>query len=106
MSEWLSWPTGRVARWISGQPRPVVMGWPFNGTRRWYLTYRRRYPAVAGSYLTILGRRQAELHRLVFAHGVSVLLVPLFGTELLKRGQDYVEYGLGGLMRLAEDEIY
>jgi adenosine tuberculosinyltransferase len=95
-----------VARWIAGEPRPVVMAWPFNGTRRWYLTYRRRHPAVAGNYLTILGRRQAELHRLVFAHGVSVLLVPLFGTELLNRGPAYVEYGLGGLMRLAEDEIY
>jgi adenosine tuberculosinyltransferase len=82
------------------------MGWPFNGTRRWYLTYRRRHPAVAGNYLTILGRRQAELHRLVFAHGVSVLLVPLFGTELRNRGPAYVEYGLGGLTRLVEDEIY
>jgi adenosine tuberculosinyltransferase len=95
-----------VARWIAGDPRPVVMGWPFNGTRRWYLTYRRRHPVAAGGYLAILGQRQAELHRLVFAHGVSVLLVPLFGTELLNRGPAYVEYGLGGLTRLVEAEIY
>ena len=34
LAEWLGWPTERVSRWISAQPEPVVMGWPYNGTRR------------------------------------------------------------------------
>lgn len=105
LPEWLAWPAERVERWVAAHPRPVVMGWPFNGTRRWYLSQRLRNPD-AGDYLAVLTRRQAELHSMVFAHGVSVLLVPLFGAVLLKRGSEYVQYVLGGLMQLAKDEVY
>jgi hypothetical protein len=105
LSEWLGWSTQRVARWVSTQPEPVVMGWPYNGTRRWYVAHRLRNPD-ADDYLGILIRRQAELHRLIFAHGVSVILAPSFGDETLKRGEAYTSYALGGLARLPEDEVY
>src|SRR5215212_7149269 len=105
LSEWLGWSTPRVSRWVSTQPEPVVMGWPYNGTRRWYVTYRLRNPG-ANDYLGILIRRQAELHRLIFAHGVSVILAPSFGTETLRRGEAYTRYALGGLARLPEDKVY
>jgi adenosine tuberculosinyltransferase len=81
------------------------MGWPYNGTRRWYVTYRLRNPG-ADDYLGILIRRQAELHRLIFAHGVSVIIAPSFGSETLRRGEAYTRYALGGLARLPEDEVY
>jgi len=81
------------------------MGWPYNGTRRWYVAYRLRNPG-AEDYLGILIRRQAELHRLIFAHGVSVILAPSFGAETLRRGEAYIRYALGGLARLPEDEVY
>lgn len=106
LSEWLHWPADRVYGWISARSRPVVMGWPFNGTRRWYLSYRLRNPETSGDYLTTMGRRQAELHRMIFAHGVDVLLAPHFGTSLLQRGQDYTRYALTGLLRLAKDDVY
>ena len=105
LAEWLGWPTERVSRWVSAQPEPVVMGWPYNGTRRWYVAYRRRNP-VAKDYLGLLIRRQAELHRLIFAHGVSVILAPSFGAETLKRGEAYARYALGGLAQLPDDEVY
>ena len=105
LSEWLGWSTQRVSRWVSTLPEPVVMGWPYNGTRRWYVAYRLRNPG-ADDYLGILIRRQAELHRLIFAHGVSVILAPSFGAETLKRGEAYTRYALGGLARLPEDEVY
>ena len=103
--EWLSWSSGRIAQWITVQGRPVVMGWPFNGTRRWYLIHRRENPD-ADDYLTTIIRRQAELHRMVFAHGVSVIVAPGFGTELLTRGSAYTHYILGGLLQVADDAIY
>lgn len=103
--DWLNCPTEEVARRVSGQPEPVVMGWPYNGTRRWYAGYRKSNPD-AGDYLTVLIRRQAEHHRMVFDHGVSVLLAPSFGAETLKRGDSYTRYALGGLLQLAEDEVY
>lgn len=106
LSEWLGWPTQRLSRWVvSARPEPVVMGWPYNGTRRWYVGYRLRNPG-ADDYLGILIRRQAELHRLIFAHGVSVILAPSFGSETLRRGEAYTRYALGGLARLPEDEVY
>ena len=105
LPEWLGWPTERVSRWVSAQPEPVVMGWPYNGTRRWYATYRRQNPG-AKDYLGVLIRRQAELHRLIFAHGVSAILAPSFGTETLKRGEAYARYALSGLLQLSDDEVY
>ncbi len=81
------------------------MGWPYNGTRRWYAGYRLANPE-AGDYMTVLIRRQAEHHRLVFDHGVSVLLAPSFGFETLKRGEAYARYALEGLLQLADDEVY
>jgi adenosine tuberculosinyltransferase len=105
LSEWLGWPSERVSRWVSVQPEPVVMGWPYDGTRRWYVAYRRQNPD-AKDYLTVLIRRQAELHRLIFTHGVSVILAPSFGAEILKRGEAYARYALGGLTQLPDEEIY
>jgi tuberculosinol/isotuberculosinol synthase len=105
LSEWLRWPTERVARWIAADSQPVVMGWPFNGTRRWYLAHQRQN-LDARDYLTTLTRRQAELHRMIFAHGVDTILTPLFGSELLGRGSAYTQYVLGGLAQLADDEVY
>ena len=105
LAEWLSWPSGRIAQWITDRGRPIVMGWPFNGTRRWYLIHRRENPE-AEDYLTTIIRRQAELHRMVFAHGVSVVVAPGFGTELLTRGSTYTHHILGGLLQLADDAVY
>ncbi|MBA3789970.1 MAG: hypothetical protein H0X23_01850 [Rubrobacter sp.] len=106
LPELLEWPEERVARWVEGFEIPVVMGWPFNGTRRWYLSHRRSHPDDDRDYLTTLARRQAECHRMVFAHGVRVIMAPLFGGELLERGEAYMEYVLGGLSGLAEDVLY
>ncbi len=105
LSEWLGWSTEQVARWIAARERPVVIGWPFNGTRRWYLIQRRKHPDTA-DYMTSIIRRQAELHRLVFAHGVRVMAAPGFGAELLQRGASYTRYVLGGLLQLSDDEVY
>ena len=81
------------------------MGWPFNGTRRWYLLHRGRHPNT-DDYVVTLIRRQAELHSLIFAHGISVIMAPGFGSELLARGTDYTRLVLGGLLRLVEDPVY
>jgi len=43
---------------------------------------------------------------MVFDHGVSVLIVPSFGVETLKRGPIYTRYALGGVLQLASDEVY
>jgi adenosine tuberculosinyltransferase len=104
LAEWLSWRRAHLAQWVLAQEQPVVMGWPFNGTRRWYLLHRRENSA-ADDYVTTTIRRQAEQHRLVFAHGVSVIVAPHFGRELLQRGTSYTQSVLGGLLKLSDDPI-
>ena len=104
LTQWLGWPTDELARWVSAQPEPVVMGWPFNGTRRWYILRQRDNPAGRDYVATII-RHQAEQHRLVFAHGVRAIVAPHFGAELLRRGQAYTRTVLGGLLRLGDDPV-
>ena len=79
------------------------MGWPSNGTRRWYLGYEH---PEGEDYLTAIIRRQAELHRMVLDHGVEAILAPSFGEWNLKRGPRYVRHALGGLLQVASDEVY
>ena len=105
LPEWLSWAREELSRWVSARPEPVVMGWPYNGTRRWYLVNSPPAPDPV-DYLRSLVRRQGEHHRLVFEHGVSALLAPSFGMETLKRGPEYTRYALGGLLEIANDEVY
>lgn len=104
LDEWLDWPRERVAGWVSSRPRPVVVGWPFNGTRRWYLLHQREEPANR-DYIGTIIRHQAEQHRMVFAHGVRAIAAPHFGAELLKRGEAYTRTVLGGLLRLGDDPV-
>jgi adenosine tuberculosinyltransferase len=105
LSDWLDWPRERVAQWVRAQPSPVVMGWPFNGTRRWYRLHRRANPG-GDNYIKTLIHSQAQQHRLVFAHGVGVIMAPGFGADLLQRGAAYTQHVLGGLLQLADDDIY
>lgn len=103
LQELLEWPTERVARWVSGGAEPVVAGWPFNGTRRWFLGHRRVRP---GDYLPTLVRRQAELHRMILDHGVAAIVAPSFGELNLRRGKKYARHALAGLLCIPQDDVY
>jgi adenosine tuberculosinyltransferase len=105
LPEFLAWPTERVAGWVADRPGPMVAGWPFNGTRRWFIGHKgaRR---EAGGYLSTLVRRQAEFYRMVLDHGVAAILAPSFGELNLRRGEEYARHALGGLLRIGTDEVY
>lgn len=105
LPEWLGWSTEEIMGWVGSRPAPVVVGWPSNGTRRWYLAHRRENPN-AGDYLSTIIQRQAEFHKMVLDHGVSVLLSPSFGAVNLERGAQYTRYALGGLLRISSDTVY
>jgi tuberculosinol/isotuberculosinol synthase len=44
--------------------------------------------------------RHIELYQLFFDHGVDTLLTPIFGPDLLKRGNDYIRMAVEGMARL------
>jgi tuberculosinol/isotuberculosinol synthase len=49
----------------------------------------------------VAAKRHIELYRLFFDHGVDTLLTPIFGPDLLERGEAYAEMATEGLALLA-----
>ncbi|MGC9398512.1 MAG: diterpene synthase [Anaerolineae bacterium] len=101
LETFLSWPTEKVAEVVRADG-PKVCVFPINGTRRWFML---EYPPdseeeFAGSYLDIMTRRHIELYKLCFDHGIDTLLTPIFGPDLLERGEEYVALAVEGMARL------
>jgi tuberculosinol/isotuberculosinol synthase len=85
---------------------PKVCVFPINGTRRWFLL---EYPEQAKAnfleaYMRITWQRQTELYRLCFDHGIDTLLTPIFGPDLLDRGEEYSKLFTPGLLWCAQNQ--
>lgn len=107
LETFLNLSTEEVAR-IVRQEGPKVCVFPINGTRRWFLL---EYPEEAASnftetYLKISGRRHLELYKLFFDHGVETLVTPIFGPDLLERGDEYRTLLEQGLLWFAQNEEF
>ncbi len=100
-------PTAEVAR-LARAAGPLVCGLPINGTRRWFAL---EYPEQAklddlSVYLEITGQRHIDIYRLLFDHGVDTLLTPVFGPDLLERGDDYLKLAEQGLAWFAQHPAF
>ncbi len=95
-------PAEEIARLVR-QAGPKVCVFPINGTRRWFMLEHLPGPDEDPlvTYLDVTGRRHIELYQMLFDHGVDTLLTPVFGPDLLERGQDYMDLAAAGLSRLA-----
>ena len=99
----LNLPTEEVAQ-IVQEAGPKVCVFPINGTRRWFMIEHPQQAEknLISNYLDIAGKRHIELYQLFFDHGLNTLLTPVFGPDLLKRGESYTQaIGAEGLARLA-----
>jgi tuberculosinol/isotuberculosinol synthase len=105
LDEFQSLPTGKVARLVRGDG-PKVCVFPINGTRRWFtLEYPEQAKAdFAETYMHITWRRQVELYKLFFDHGIDTLLTPIFGPDLIDRGQEYSRLFMPGLLWCAQNQ--
>jgi len=98
-------PTAEVARLVREAGTRVCV-FPINGTRRWFIL---EYPEearrnFAETYMRFTWRRQIELYQLIFDHGIETLLTPIFGPDLLERGDEYTQLVLPGLLWCARDQ--
>jgi tuberculosinol/isotuberculosinol synthase len=98
-------PLTEVARLVR-EAGPKVAVFPINGTRRWFVLEHPLQPDAQddpiATYLDVAGRRHIELYRLLFDHGLDTLLTPVFGSDLLARGEEYMQaIAVEGLVRLA-----
>ena len=105
LSQFLNLPVDEVASLVRAAG-PKVAVFPINGTRRWFAL--EHAAAAQGddpitTYMDISQTRHIELYGLFFDHGVDTLLTPVFGSELFRRGDDYVRrIGMAGIARLAQ----
>src|SRR5512146_1116548 len=105
----LKLPTEEVARLVR-EAGPLVCVFPINGTRRWFLL---EYPPETwesddflSAYLQASIRRQIDLFRVFFDHGVDTLMMPLFGPDLLERGEGYVEMAAMAMRQLVTNPLF
>ena len=103
----LNLPTEEVARLVR-EAGPKVCVFPINGTRRWLILEHPEAVAenFVEAYLKIAGRRHVELYQLFFDHGVDTLLTPVFGPDILARGEGYDELIRDGLSWFARGQDF
>jgi tuberculosinol/isotuberculosinol synthase len=101
----LQMPTAEVALLVR-EDGPKVCVFPINGTRRWFML---EHPEKAKGkswkhYMELTWQRQIELYKLFFDHGIDTLLTPVFGPDLLERGEDYQALIEPGLLWLSQNQ--
>lgn len=104
----LQLPTREVAERVRAAG-PKVCVFPINGTRRWFMLEHPE--AIEGdflaSYMDAAIKNHIELCAMLFEHGIEMILAPVFGRELIQRGDEYTQrIGMQGLARTATDESY
>jgi len=86
-----------------------VCVFPVNGTRRWFML---EHSDKIGNdffeaYMEVSIRNHVGLCKMLFDHGIETILAPVFGRELMRRGDEYTKrVGIDGLVRTATDPIY
>ena len=88
---------------------PKVCVFPVNGTRRWFMLERAAEikEDFFEAYMNTSIANHVELCAMLFEHGIEILLAPVFGRELMHRGDEYTQrVGIDGLVRTATDKNY
>ena len=102
-----SLPTAEIAQLVRAAG-PKVCVFPINGTRRWFMLEHpdQATTGFVEAYLRIGGRRHIELYKMIFDHGLDTLLTPVFGPDLLERGDEYMQIAARGLLWFAHDQDF
>jgi tuberculosinol/isotuberculosinol synthase len=104
----LKLPTAEVAALVKATGEKVVV-FPVNGTRRWFMLEHGQDAGddFFSAYMDASIKNHVELCSMLFDHGVHTILAPVFGRELMHRGDEYTKrVGMDGLVRTATDKIY
>ena len=96
--KFLSLPADELAKIVRAD-RTKVCVFPFNGTRRWFLLeYGRDFSEgdAAKKYVELTAQGYIAAYKLVFDHGMDNIVAPVFGGEIMNRGEEYMrEIGVG-----------
>jgi adenosine tuberculosinyltransferase len=92
-----------IAKIVQGAGSQTCV-FPINGTRRWYMLEhgQENHRDPMETYIDITGKRHIEIYKLLFQHGIDTLITPIFGGEILNRGDEYMDkIAASGMARLA-----
>lgn len=104
----LQLPTKEVSALVKATGEKVCV-FPVNGTRRWFLL---EHADEIGNdffeaYMDKAIQNHIQLCGMLFDHGIDTILAPVFGRELMRRGDEYTKrVGIEGLVRTATDRNY
>lgn len=104
----LELPTEEVAALVKATGQKVVV-FPVNGTRRWFMLEHgdKVGDDFFASYMETSINNHIALCSMLFDHGIHTILAPVFGRELMRRGDAYTRrVGMDGLVRTATDANY
>ena len=81
-----------------------VCVFPINGTRRWFMLehWDDTSQDFWAQYMDTALRNHIDLYRLIFDHGIQYLLTPIFGPDILERGEEYMAMASPGMAHLVE----
>jgi tuberculosinol/isotuberculosinol synthase len=108
LERFLQLPTEEVAALVKATGQKVC-GFPVNGTRRWFMLEHADKIGndFIEAYMNESIRNHVQICKMVFDHGIHTVLVPVFGRELMQRGDEYTRrIGIDGLVRTATDKTY
>ena len=101
-------PTEEVATLVRASGQKVCV-FPVNGTRRWFLLEHADQikDDFFEAYMRMSIKNHVDLSSMLFDHGIEIILSPVFGRELMHRGDEYTKrVGIDGLVRTATDDTY
>lgn len=77
-----------------------VCVFPFNGTRRWFLLeHGNELLNQPRAYVETTIQGYVRVYKMLFDHGIETVLAPVFGKEILTRGEKYMTM-IGDSMKL------
>jgi len=103
LERFLQLPTEEIASLVKATGQKVCV-FPFNGTRRWFLlehgSDNGQDPAEA--YVEETTKGYIRLYKMLFDHGIETVIAPVFGKDILERGEEYMT-AIGESMKLLAD---
>ena len=108
LERFLQLPTNEVAALVKATGQKVCV-FPVNGTRRWFMLEHadKIGDDFLKAYMDESIKNHVHLCAMLFDHGVDTILAPVFGHDLMRRGDEYTKrVGMDGLVRTATDKNY
>jgi len=106
--QFLQLPIDNIAERVKATGHKVCV-FPVNGTRRWFML---EHADKIGNdffeaYMDLSIKNHVHLCSMLYDHGIRTILAPVFGRELMQRGDEYTKrVGMDGLVRTATDKSY